>query len=362
MNVLKQNTFWRRTISMKNYNELSDEQLVETIKENDCLEARDVLLKRFGNMIFSIVGRNFISNTIGYASRIDAVETAEASLINAAVKYDCEKGTKFSTYAWECIDGETKNYIKNYRSLVLTSAMHRRSNMLLKVIAKSKKSGLFPEDKNICDIVRDCREQLINFLKQEYPKENWDKFIDETSLISTLSENSMDKTIGESNETKYDIVRKDRDMRKKFILSLEQRIMENEGADAELLLKEARNAFKNIYVYWMNKMILLFCGKRRVLVYDCLKKYYINFEDKSVIITRLNSMGYNGDDYLRQNRSRFEKSISKINASLLCMMINELNKYFDSNFEYLTKEGSQRVNFGEFCKIVRNWMLSGEES
>ena len=359
MNILKQNTFWRRTISMKDYNELSDEQLVEIIKEKDCLEARDVLLKRFGNMIFSIVGRNFISNTIGYASRLDAVETAEESLINAAVKYDCEKGTKFSTYAWLCIDGE----IKNYTSLVQTSAMHKRSKMLLKVVAKSKKLGLFPEDKKICDIVRDCREQLINLLKQEYPKENWDKFIDETSLISTLSENSMDETKGESNKTIHDMV--SNDIKKKHILSPQQLLenkLENKGADGILLLKEKRDLFKKIYFHWMNKMVLLFCENRRSLVYYCLKNYYINSEDESDIINRLDSKGYSGYDYLRKNRSRFEKSISQKNTGFLYMMINELNKHFDSEFEYLTKKGSLRKNIGDFCESVRNWILPGEES
>lgn len=359
MNILKQNTFWRRTISMKDYNELSDEQLVEIIKEKDCLEARDILLKRFGNMIFSIVGKNFISNTIGYASRLDAIEIAEEVLLNTAIKYDCEKGTKFSTYAWGCIDYEIKNYIKKYKSLVLKPAMQRRLDMVKKVVAKSKELGLFQKDKEISDIIRDHREQLINLLSSKYPKENWGKFIDETSTISILSEISMDETKGESNKTIHDMV--SNDIKKKHILSPQQ-LLENEGADGILLLREKRVLFKNIYFHWLNKMVLLFCENRRSLVYCCLKNYYINFEDESDIINRLDSMGYSGYDYLRKNRSRFEKSISQKNTGFLYMMINELNKHFDSEFEYLTQKGSLRKNFGDFCESVRNWILQGEES
>ncbi|MCR4319003.1 MAG: hypothetical protein NUV74_01530 [Candidatus Brocadiaceae bacterium] len=200
----------------------------------------------------------------------------------------------------------------------------------------------------------------------KYPKENWDKFIGETSILSTLSEISMDETRGESNETIHNEIYNDD--RKKYILSSHQ-LLENEGTDGPLLLKEELvlfkkelNLFKRIYFHWMNKIILLYCENRRRNVYYCLKNYYINFKDESVIIDRLNSLGYSGNSLLRKNRSRFEKSISQKNTGLLYMMINELNKHFGDHFEYLTKDGLLRKNFGIFCEEVRKLGLLGDES
>lgn len=364
MNILKQNTFWRRTISMKNYNELSDEQLAWLIKKENSSEAFVVLENKYIGTIYSIIRRHFKACAIGHAYLLDAECHAKIALYNAARNYDSKKGTKFSSYAYNCINGEIKNYINKNKSSVLELAMQRRLNMVKKVVTKSKELGLFQKDKEISDIIRDHREQLINLLSSKYPKENWGKFIDETSTISILSEISMDETKGESNKTIHDMV--SNDIKKKHILSPQQLLenkLKNKGADGILLLKEKRDLFKRIYFHWMNKMVLLFCenSRSRSLVYYCLKNYYINFEDES-IINRIDSMGYSGYDYLRKIRSRFEKSISQENTGFLYMMINELNKHFYSEFEYLTKKGSLRTNFRNFCKSVRNWILPGEES
>ncbi|MCR4319002.1 MAG: hypothetical protein NUV74_01525 [Candidatus Brocadiaceae bacterium] len=144
-------------------NELSDEQLAWLIKEDNSSEAFVVLENKYIGTIYSIMRKHFKACAIGHAYLSDAECHAKIALYKAACNYDSKKGTKFSSHAYNCINGEIKNYININKSLVLKLAMQRRLNMVLKVVSESKESGFFPKDKEISDIIRNYREQLTIF-------------------------------------------------------------------------------------------------------------------------------------------------------------------------------------------------------
>ena len=310
------------------------------IKEENSLEAFDVLEKRYENMIFSITAKHFKANNVGHALRVDAIEEGERSLLKAAIKYDFKKGVKFANYAWNTIEGNIQNYKVENKLLVCTPAMQKRLNKLEKVV-EVVKVGLNLNDKNIIDIIKNNRKQVMCLLRLKYPKENWDKFFDETSKIVTLAEISMDETMKEANDRK-----------KISILSLQQ-LLEDREPSGQLLVKESLDIFKNIYVHWMSKILSLYCENRRNHVYSCLKIYYIKSANESDIIQYLSSLGYNGYSYFRKIKNRFEKDVSKKYPTLIHIMVNELNKHFDNDFKYIYTEGSLYENFKNFCESIR---------
>jgi DNA-directed RNA polymerase specialized sigma subunit len=99
---------------------LSDIQLIKNIKRNKHVnESLLELIDRHSGIYLDIVN-SFLKNCHNDALRDDIVNDKELAIYNSALKYDENKGTKFSTFLgneakWMCLNASNKN--KKYLEL-----------------------------------------------------------------------------------------------------------------------------------------------------------------------------------------------------------------------------------------------------
>jgi len=99
---------------------LSDIQLIKNIKRNKHVdESLSELIDRHSGIYLDIVN-SFLKNCNNDVLRDDIINDKELAIYNSALKYDENKGTKFSTFLgneakWICLNASNKN--KKYLEL-----------------------------------------------------------------------------------------------------------------------------------------------------------------------------------------------------------------------------------------------------
>lgn len=93
---------------------LSDIQLIKNIKRNKNVnECLDELINRHSGIYLDIVN-SFLRNCNNDTLRDEIINDKELAIYNSALKYDEDKGTKFSTFLgneakWMCLNASNKN-------------------------------------------------------------------------------------------------------------------------------------------------------------------------------------------------------------------------------------------------------------
>ncbi len=117
----------RTTIGQRMEN-LSDIELVENIKKDICTdESLQELINRHSGIYLDIV-HSYMRNCPAPELRQDIVDDKEMTIYNSALKYDENRGAKFSTYLgneakWKCLNAANKNK-KNNKFVEMTDRLY----------------------------------------------------------------------------------------------------------------------------------------------------------------------------------------------------------------------------------------------
>jgi len=322
---------------------LSDEELVEFIREEEEL-ALDELIKRYNKMIYSIAGKFFRGEDIGWASKEDAIKEGKSALYIAVCKYNKEKG-KFKNYAEVTIEKYIQNYINSNRSLIISLATRKKINKVFKVA--SELQSFSDDDNNDLVYLLNNKKELIKMtLYEKYQEEVSDEFLVECLHYLNIHEISLNQIKEDKNG--------------KEVALHEEIPSKNPSPVKDIEDQEALVIFRGIYKKGMQEIINNYSqGKRSDIQKDILERYYIHGEEELSLIASLNNSGYKGDTFLRQIKSRFKKEICKDHMSLIHSIINKLKDFFD--FSDIGSKESFCDDFIDLCEAVRNLGLLKED-
>tara|TARA_Y100000361_G_scaffold69343_1_gene61204 strand:- start:8078 stop:8671 length:594 start_codon:yes stop_codon:yes gene_type:complete len=94
---------------MINYNSMSDETLVQFIKsQENTEECLDVLIQRHSGLCIEMIN-SFISQSYNESLRRELIRDKDYQIYCSALKFDPDRGSKFSTYLgneikWKCLN------------------------------------------------------------------------------------------------------------------------------------------------------------------------------------------------------------------------------------------------------------------
>ncbi|MBI5749140.1 MAG: hypothetical protein HZA00_08440 [Nitrospinae bacterium] len=327
------------------FNSLSDEELVELIRENKPLAFHE-LMRRYKDAIYSIAGAFFTGKqNIGWASKVEAIKEGETGLSMVVLNYNPEKEVFFENYAKVTIRGYILNYINKNKSMVISPTIQKKVNMVIKVASELKSSIDYNEDESLVDFIQNNKDSIIEILHKKDSEVIWDGFWDECLLILNIYESSLDQTKEDENG--------------KEITLHEVIPSKNPSPLEDIEHKEAHGIFKDIYKRGMYKIINQYSQDTRSAIQKkILERYYIYGEEEESLITSLNDLGYKGDTLLRQYKSRFKQEICENHMTLIYSIITDLNNYFD--FTYIGSEDPFCEDFMYLCDAIRNLELLKE--
>ena len=93
---------------INNLKEISDEQIVKLIKDDNNKEALEFLLDKYKELVNMKVGKYFI---IG-AEREDMIQEGMIGLYKAIQNFECEKQSSFKSFANMCVERQMITAIK----------------------------------------------------------------------------------------------------------------------------------------------------------------------------------------------------------------------------------------------------------
>jgi hypothetical protein len=99
---------------MINYNNMNDESLVNFIQlEDHTEECLNILIDRHSGLCIDMIN-NYVSKTYNESLRRELIKEKDFQIYNSALKFNPNKGSKFSTYLgneikWKCLNLYNKN-------------------------------------------------------------------------------------------------------------------------------------------------------------------------------------------------------------------------------------------------------------
>lgn len=104
--------------SQKNYNELSDNELVKEVKDNACSDSLLELSKRHSKLCFSVYNQYQNGITAAGKNFEDVVRDKDLMIWKSCLSFDLNKGSKFSTWlanqvTYQCLTEVSRNRNNN---------------------------------------------------------------------------------------------------------------------------------------------------------------------------------------------------------------------------------------------------------
>ena len=117
--------------------ELSDEELVIKYRESPSSELEEEIFKRFSKLIFKIAYK------YNYRDKEDLYQVGWIGLMKAIKRFQPSYKTKFTSYAYNLIDGEIKHYLRDRSELIRRPAWIKDLlGKILRIISQNENISL----------------------------------------------------------------------------------------------------------------------------------------------------------------------------------------------------------------------------
>lgn len=194
---------------INNLKDISDEQLVKFIKEDNNKEALEFLLDKYKELVNMKVGKYFI---IG-AEREDMIQEGMIGLYKAVQNFECEKQSSFKSFANMCVERQMITAIKT---------SNRQKHMPLNGYL-SLNSSAGEEDEEGKDLIDIFNANLIEDPLETITKKEYYKDIENT-IDKSLSEFEKQVLKGFINGQSYEQIATKLDTQSKSVDNAIQRI------------------------------------------------------------------------------------------------------------------------------------------
>ncbi len=194
---------------INNLKDISDEQLVKFIKEDNNKEALEFLLDKYKELVNMKVGKYFI---IG-AEREDMIQEGMIGLYKAVQNFECEKQSSFKSFANMCVERQMITAIKT---------SNRQKHMPLNGYL-SLNSSAGEEDEEGKDLIDIFNANLIEDPLETITKKEYYKDIENT-IDKSLSEFEKQVLKGFINGQSYEQIATKLDTQAKSVDNAIQRI------------------------------------------------------------------------------------------------------------------------------------------
>ena len=149
---------------------LSDNELVEYSKQGNEI-ATTTLLIRYKGMIRKVARKYFITRGIDHE---DLVQECNLAFIKAIQRHNPDKGSQFSTFAYQCMDNRLRDIVRSYHTLNNETFNSAQSITEL----DGKESERIPSAQTPDPISQAIRnetvEKILTLAKEELPKKQYD--------------------------------------------------------------------------------------------------------------------------------------------------------------------------------------------
>lgn len=159
---------------MIDYSIMSDEQLVKNIQaDTSSSKSLSILIDRHSGLCIEMINQ-YVSKSYNESLRVELIKDKDYQIYNSALKYNPEKGTKFSTYLgnevkWKCLNLYNKN--KRRKTLAveenLINFLHHSNNE-----SSDNTSEIFDQIIKYCSESKDERIHKIFNLRYVIGKDN----------------------------------------------------------------------------------------------------------------------------------------------------------------------------------------------
>ena len=194
---------------INNLKEISDEQIVKLIKDDNNKEALEFLLDKYKELVNMKVGKYFI---IG-AEREDMIQEGMIGLYKAIQNFECEKQSSFKSFANMCVERQMITAIKT---------SNRQKHMPLNGYL-SLNSSAGEEDEEGKDLMDIFNANLIEDPLETITKKEYYKDIENT-IDKSLSEFEKQVLKGFINGQSYEQIATKLDTQAKYVDNAIQRI------------------------------------------------------------------------------------------------------------------------------------------
>lgn len=173
---------------------LSDDALVEEAKLGSEV-ASTTLLTRYKGMILKVARKYFITKGVDHE---DLVQECNLAFIKAVRRYENNKGSSFSTFAYQCMDNRLRDIVRSYHTInneVFANAQPINDLSVKDSVKLSKvQSGNDPLTQAI---MNETIEKIMALAKEELSKKQHDVlmlFLEGYSYAEIQKELGLDNT------------------------------------------------------------------------------------------------------------------------------------------------------------------------
>ena len=149
---------------------LSDNELVEYAKEGSEVATTTLLIKYKG-MIRKVSRNYFITRGVDHE---DFVQEASLAFIKAIQRYSPDKGSQFSTFAYQCMDNRLRDIVRSNHSLNNENFNNAQSITELNGKQSERIPGTHTPDPISQAIRNETIEKILFLAKEELSKKQYD--------------------------------------------------------------------------------------------------------------------------------------------------------------------------------------------